>query len=207
MHSENFDRVTIPCVTTLAKYISNIVSDPTEPKYRYINLANKVFQEKVVPTKYASDYLASIGFVTTPVDHKGIANPSLIYYPNKTVAVLIQQRIKLDELMARLNVPEEDRPKMKLKPQSQQTDSTSSSSVASLTSFDPYKVNITRTAQQVRIAPYHYCCADINFNIAIYTVTQYYAQTKNILSHTHPTNAPYHTSEPFFCSLPERQCR
>ena len=49
--SQNFDKVSSTCVITIAKYVSNILSNPNEPKYRTINMLNKAFQEKVLIAK------------------------------------------------------------------------------------------------------------------------------------------------------------
>jgi hypothetical protein len=55
--TQNFDRVSAPCVITITKYILNILSDPSEPKYRTINTTNKAFQEKVLNAVYMCIYM------------------------------------------------------------------------------------------------------------------------------------------------------
>ena len=59
--SQNFDSVSSICVITIAKYVSNILSNPNEPKYRTIHMLNKAFQEKVLACKVVKvSYLTSI---------------------------------------------------------------------------------------------------------------------------------------------------
>lgn len=44
----NFDRVSIPAITTIIKYIHNLISNPIDVKFRSINTGNKAFQEKIL---------------------------------------------------------------------------------------------------------------------------------------------------------------
>lgn len=48
---------------TLNKYLRNILSNPSEEKFRKIRLSNKVFQEKVYGMEGAIEFLESAGFV------------------------------------------------------------------------------------------------------------------------------------------------
>lgn len=49
--SQNFDAVSIPALITITKYVTNIINNPVDPKFRAINTSNKVFMEKVIPAK------------------------------------------------------------------------------------------------------------------------------------------------------------
>jgi len=46
----------------LGKLLSNVVSDPNNPKYRQIKLANKTIEEKLLPASGAFEILFSVGF-------------------------------------------------------------------------------------------------------------------------------------------------
>ena len=46
----------------LVKLLSNVVSDPNNPKYRQIKLANKTIEEKLLPASGAFEILFSVGF-------------------------------------------------------------------------------------------------------------------------------------------------
>jgi UBX domain-containing protein 6 len=58
------------CVETVSKYLENIISNPTEEKYRRIRASNKVLIEKVLSVKGAEEFLQAAGFV-----RKRIAGP------------------------------------------------------------------------------------------------------------------------------------
>lgn len=51
------------CNETLCKYIENIVSNPTEEKYRKIRMSNKAFQERIQPIEGTKEFLEAAGFV------------------------------------------------------------------------------------------------------------------------------------------------
>jgi hypothetical protein len=46
--ANNFDRVSIPAITTIIKYIHNLIVNPVDIKFRSINTSNKAFQEKIL---------------------------------------------------------------------------------------------------------------------------------------------------------------
>lgn len=50
-------------VPVLAKYLSNIQQNPTDPKYRRIRVSNKVFVEKIKDLKGAVEFLKGVGFL------------------------------------------------------------------------------------------------------------------------------------------------
>jgi PUB domain len=133
--SENFDRVSSPCVLTIVKYIQNIISDPTDPKYRTINTGNKTFQDKVLQANSALNLMYSIGFKEVP------GSPSL--RTAATVDELSASLTLLEGAMDRLMIPASDRPKPR-----QPTIQASQSQVP-LPEWDPYQSSIVRTAPQV----------------------------------------------------------
>jgi PUB domain len=134
--SENFDRVSSPCVLTIVKYIQNIISDPTDPKYRTINTGNKTFQDKVLQANSALNLMYSIGFKEVP------GSPSL--RTAATVDELSASLTLLEGAMDRLMIPASDRPKPR-----QPTIQASQSQVP-LPEWDPYQSSIVRTAPQVQ---------------------------------------------------------
>lgn len=50
------------CVETLAKYLDNIINNPTEEKFRKIRLSNKAFKERVSELKGTEEFLQASGF-------------------------------------------------------------------------------------------------------------------------------------------------
>lgn len=63
IHSCNKGREKISnCVTTLQKYLDNIVRNPDDEKYQRIKLSNRVFQERVAPLEGTSEFLEAAGF-------------------------------------------------------------------------------------------------------------------------------------------------
>jgi len=61
------DRVAT-CVNTLGKYIDNIVSNPTEFKFRKIRKCNKAFQERVASLEGTQHFLEGCGFQTKQIE-------------------------------------------------------------------------------------------------------------------------------------------
>lgn len=49
-------------VETLARYLTNVIDQPTEEKYRKIRIKNKAFQERIVDLEGAFDFLIAAGF-------------------------------------------------------------------------------------------------------------------------------------------------
>jgi UBX domain-containing protein 6 len=50
-------------VETLSRYLTNIIDEPTEEKYRKIRLKNKAFQERIADLEGAFDFLIAAGFI------------------------------------------------------------------------------------------------------------------------------------------------
>lgn len=61
-HSSLYLQINV-CNETLCKYIENIVSNPTEEKYRKIRMSNKAFQERILPIEGTKEFLEAAGFV------------------------------------------------------------------------------------------------------------------------------------------------
>ncbi|CAB0017368.1 unnamed protein product [Nesidiocoris tenuis] len=53
------------CVQILTTYLKNVLSNPTDPKYRVIKLSNRIFVEKVQPIAGALGFLEAAGFVNS----------------------------------------------------------------------------------------------------------------------------------------------
>jgi len=56
------------CVETLCKYIGNIISNPTEAKFRKIRKSNRAFNERVASLEGSSEFLEGCGFVTRQLE-------------------------------------------------------------------------------------------------------------------------------------------
>ena len=56
------------CVETLCKYIDNIISNPTEGKFRKIRKSNKAFKERVASLEGTSEFLEGCGFQTMEME-------------------------------------------------------------------------------------------------------------------------------------------
>jgi hypothetical protein len=136
MLSKNFDARSIPAILTITKYLANILSHPTESKYRTIKLSNKAYQEKIAAVDGASQILYSIGF-----------RANLNTGDESTISLIEDRNLSsmfdiLQEALEELNVPEADRPRI-IKPMPILPAS------ANTASFDIFKSSITRTAPQV----------------------------------------------------------
>jgi hypothetical protein len=132
--SQNFDRVSTPCVLTIVKYVQNILSDPFEPKFRALNTANKTFQEKVVKALGSLEFLQSIGFVEVP-GSSSLRIDSSVDFLERTLQVL-------QGAMDQLNIPASDRPKIRIA-------AVAPYQLPEQPEWDPYKSSIVRTAPQV----------------------------------------------------------
>lgn len=59
--NKNKEKVNI-CIETLSKYIENILSNPTEEKFRKIRISNKAYQERIEPVEGTKEFLEAAGF-------------------------------------------------------------------------------------------------------------------------------------------------
>ncbi|XP_042895062.1 UBX domain-containing protein 6 [Parasteatoda tepidariorum] len=57
-------------IETLSRYLTNILDNPEEEKYRKIRLNNKVFQERIVGIEGAFEFLSAAGFSKQVIDHE-----------------------------------------------------------------------------------------------------------------------------------------
>lgn len=63
IHTCNKDKEKVKvCIETLCKYIENIVSNPTEEKFRKIRMSNKAYQERIKPIDGTKEFLSAAGF-------------------------------------------------------------------------------------------------------------------------------------------------
>ncbi|XP_042865758.1 UBX domain-containing protein 6-like [Penaeus japonicus] len=60
--NKNKEKVNL-CNETLCKYIENIVSNPTEEKFRKIRMSNKAYQERILPIEGTKEFLEAAGFI------------------------------------------------------------------------------------------------------------------------------------------------
>ncbi|KAK3102614.1 hypothetical protein FSP39_012651 [Pinctada imbricata] len=58
------------CVDTLSKYLDNLISNPSEEKFRKIRLGNKAFKERVGPLKGTDEFLQAVGFKLSKLPFK-----------------------------------------------------------------------------------------------------------------------------------------
>lgn len=133
--TQNFDSVSSPCILTIVKYVLNILSDPSQSKYRIINKANKTFQEKVMKANGSSELVLSIGFIESQANSSTLQNDSSEEFLKNSLQLL-------EDAMERLQIPIGDRPKMKVVVPL-------SVSEIPVEEWDPYKSVIVRTAPQV----------------------------------------------------------
>ncbi|PFX29570.1 UBX domain-containing protein 6-like isoform X1 [Stylophora pistillata] len=63
IHTLNKDKEKVKaCIDLICRYLDNICKNPEEEKYRKIKQSNKIFQERVVPIKGATEFLLACGF-------------------------------------------------------------------------------------------------------------------------------------------------
>ena len=137
--SQNFDRASSPCILTIVAYVQNILSDPSNSKFRSINIANKTFQGKISKVSAALELLQSIGFTEVPA-----SNTLCITAPSSRLESSLKSLVVA---MDRLQIPLEDRPK----PKPPKSSFTESQQNTFRESWDPYKSSFVSTAPQVRM--------------------------------------------------------
>ncbi|XP_066430563.1 UBX domain-containing protein 6 isoform X1 [Eleutherodactylus coqui] len=63
IHTFNKDRDKVKLgVETMARYLKNLIGNPTEDKYQKIRLSNKIFQDKVMCLEGADEFFEAVGF-------------------------------------------------------------------------------------------------------------------------------------------------
>ena len=167
--SDNFDRVSVPAVLTLARYLLNILLNPLEDKFRRISTENKAFQGKIATAKGAVNFLCSVGFVYPPYNNAVLVllpadSPVASSESGENSCVLSAAQLALLQggyaqllrAMKELEVPVEERPYQGAdwatiqKQQEAQRRESEQRSALQMAAFDPYKTHIVRTAPQVR---------------------------------------------------------
>ena len=91
IHTLNEDKGQVrACVEILNKYLNNIISSPSEEKYRKVKQGNKVFREKVAPLKGIKELLTiAVGFVDVklPMQVEGKETEEAFYVLSEGLAL------------------------------------------------------------------------------------------------------------------------
>lgn len=177
---QNLDVVSLPAVTTLLKYVQNILAHPLEGKYREINTANKAFQAKISAAQGGLSVLFAAGFsfsaTAADADSGRIApttatdSTSLLVYKHavsegESAEVITEQLEQLflsqDVLLAALSEllgESQDRlpaqlSRAEVTQQLRESSSLAAVATAAVTGFDPFTATVVRTnPQPVRVA-------------------------------------------------------
>ena len=80
------------CVSTLKKYLNNIIANPTETKYQRIRMTNRIFCEKVSNVEGAMEFIKAAGFKEVTSDNEAY----LQWSPEYPLEMLIQLCEALD---------------------------------------------------------------------------------------------------------------
>ncbi|KAF7634979.1 UBX domain-containing protein [Meloidogyne graminicola] len=89
IHTLNKEDIKIPAMDTIKRYLQNIISNPTEQKFKRIKLSNKVYQEKVGPCKGAVEFLIATGF------RKGLSDSEEFLVMDNTDVERIKQALNV----------------------------------------------------------------------------------------------------------------
>jgi UBX domain-containing protein 1/4 len=81
------------CLKILKVYVTNIVDNPHEEKFRSINTDNKVYKTKVKPFLGAKSLLLAVGF------EQAESGEALVLNPDADVQVLSDIKSKLEAAM------------------------------------------------------------------------------------------------------------
>lgn len=85
IHSSGADSTTVDtCVSTIAKYINNIVENPNDPKFRRIRFGNGAFQKRVASVPGGLSFLEAVGFTEQEQDGE-----KYLVVDEETCAVLV----------------------------------------------------------------------------------------------------------------------
>jgi hypothetical protein len=136
MLNSNFDAVTKTAVSTLVRYLHNLLTRSDEEVVRSISIQNKVFREKVSSVRGAVSVLQFAGFQENPLEFKLTFSDSNLDL-SKARAVFNALHKAMDDLC----MTQEERPKLvaPVKPEM-------STAPASSVQFDPFKPLIVRPA-------------------------------------------------------------
>lgn len=83
------------CLKILLAYVSNVVNNPEETKFRTINMENKAFKNKVKPFMGAKALLMAVGFQKP----EGIGNEVLILNDDADRDTLFETKTKLEKAL------------------------------------------------------------------------------------------------------------
>lgn len=163
MLNTNFDCVSSLAMTTITKYLDNLIKHPHDLKYRTINTQNPIFAENILPAKGAVEILFALGFLPQLPEYLMISDPrqnvqsstTKLFFQYEaisetsdgliTVALLKSIRVNVCEvIMNELNIPIEKRPPVPVPPSERPQAET-----PQLIPFDPFKPLIIRTSVQV----------------------------------------------------------
>ncbi|KFM75972.1 UBX domain-containing protein 6, partial [Stegodyphus mimosarum] len=103
-------------IETLARYLTNILDNPEEEKYRRIRFKNKIFQERILPLEGAFDFLVSAGFIQETVTSGGEEEEYFVFQKENLENLENLQMLKEALLSAEPIVPVLDRNLKVLKP-------------------------------------------------------------------------------------------
>ncbi|KAF6211504.1 hypothetical protein GE061_012016 [Apolygus lucorum] len=76
--NKNRDEVS-QCVETLCTYLTNIIHNPGEEKYKKIRMSNKVFQERVIKLEGSMQFLEAAGFEKHKLPFKDVEEDFLVF--------------------------------------------------------------------------------------------------------------------------------
>ncbi|XP_019871996.1 UBX domain-containing protein 6-like [Aethina tumida] len=80
IHTCNYNRVKVTdCVSTLCKYLDNIIANPDEVKFHKIRCLNATYMEKVQPILGSAEFLEAAGFHKQMIDNNGQSEESWIW--------------------------------------------------------------------------------------------------------------------------------
>lgn len=99
IHNCNLPDKANACTETLAKYIENIVQNPTEEKYRKIRLSNRIFCERVRDVEGGVEFLIGAGFTEQTIDDEKFlihSGDDLDQLPELLDALRTAEKITLD---------------------------------------------------------------------------------------------------------------
>ena len=88
------------CLSTLVKVVENIVSHPTEEKFRRINMANPAFSKKVADLPGGPEAMLAVGFVREELDGVGF----WVWKEDHPVGMELLQNTLLGVIKSRLEV-------------------------------------------------------------------------------------------------------
>merc|ERR1712070_504514 len=83
------------CLKVLLAYVSNVVNNPDETKFRTINMENKAFKNKVKPFVGAKPLLMAVGFQKP----EGVGNDVLVLSDDAERDTLEETKTKLEKAL------------------------------------------------------------------------------------------------------------